>query len=72
MRTQEKFNTAYKSAEWYTRFHNRGIWIVPTENDYQLDLFKPKASTLPEGTAAIFYDVSMNSVGEVRSTKGLK
>lgn len=71
MRTQEKFNSAYKAAEWYTRFHNKGIWLVPTDEDYQLDLFKPKEADLPAGTAAILYDVDMQSVSEVRSSKPL-
>lgn len=71
MRTQEKFNSIYKSAAWYVEFHDTEIWIVPTETDYRLDKFKPKACSLPEGAAAVFYDVNMHRIGEVRSTKGV-
>ncbi len=56
MRNEEQFNKIIKAAKWFTNFHNTPVWIVPTENDYQLSVIAPKSKDLPEGTAAIFID----------------
>lgn len=55
MRTLEQFSSAFRSLKWFVSFHNKPVWLVPTENEYKLSVVKPKPDELPEGTCANLY-----------------
>jgi hypothetical protein len=68
MRTIEKFNETYEDVKFYTRFHHKPVWLVPTESDYQLSLIKPYPYDLPAGTTSCLYDEEGEVMEFVRSS----
>ena len=69
MRTQERFYDVFKELTWFVKFHNKPVWLVPTEDDYKLSVIKPVASELPRGTTAIYYNSELTSIDSVKSSK---
>lgn len=56
MRTLHKFNTAYEQLMWFTKFHNKTAWLVPSDDDYTISIIKPQPHELPSGTGSNLYD----------------
>lgn len=56
MRTLSKFNVAYEELMWFTKFHDKHAWLVPTEDNYFASVIQPQADELPSGTASNLYD----------------
>ena len=69
MRTPEQFKKIWADMQWFVKFHNKCVWIVPTEKDYALSVVPPTADELPNGTAANLYDVECNIVDRVISAR---
>lgn len=67
MRTEENFAKAYADAKHFTRYHNKHIWLVPSETGYDISLIKPKASDLPRGTSAVLYNQRMDIIDKVHN-----
>ncbi|EQB9026222.1 hypothetical protein ACYVOU_002455 [Vibrio cholerae] len=53
MRTSEQFAQIYQRALKFINFHQKNVWIVPTETDYTLTVIEPRPNELPRGTVAI-------------------
>ncbi len=53
MRTKEQFNRVHQDAVRFIKFHNKEVWIVPTESDYCLSVIRPEEADLPCGTLAL-------------------
>lgn len=68
-RTEESFAATWKHLKWALRFHRKPCWLVPMEDDYQISFIKPDANALPLGTAANLYDLELNIIDQVSSTK---
>ena len=65
MRTETQFQSVYKQAEWFTRYHNKPIWLVPSEKKYEISIIKPTSSQLPRGTSAVLYNQKMDIIDKV-------
>jgi hypothetical protein len=67
MRTEESFAASYKEAVFFTSHHKKPVWLVPTENKYELSVIKPKPSEVAKGSRAVLYDKDMNIIDYVKN-----
>lgn len=65
MRTMEQFLTVWDEVKWFTRFHNKPVWLVPLENGYAISIVKPTANELPEGTCSNLYNLDQEPIETV-------
>ena len=69
MRTSEQFKKVWSDMQWFVKFHNRCVWIVPTDKGYTISVIPPTAEELPSGTSANLYDVDYKIVRHINSSK---
>ena len=67
MRTEEQFAATYNTAKWFTRYHNKPVWLVPRENEYAISVIKPEGRNLPRGTSAVLYNQNMEIIDKVNN-----
>ncbi len=65
MRTPEQHARAMDEVRNYHRLHGKAVWLVPRADDYRISVIKPLSADLPEGTAAVLYDLELNVVDQV-------
>ena len=68
MRTLESFSKTMREVEWFVQFHNKPVWLVPTDTDYKISVVKPNPDELPSGTASNQYFLEGVIVDSVRSS----
>ncbi len=69
MRTSEQFDNVWNELKWWVGFHKKPVWLCALENGYSLSVIKPEPHELPAGTAANFYDINLEIIETVKSSK---
>lgn len=68
-RSDEAFSKAWSELQAFVNRHNKPVWLVPTENSYELSVVEPMAGTLPIGTRSNLYDPNLEVMDFVVSSK---
>lgn len=68
-RTEEAFAAVWNDVKWFVEFHDKPVWLVPVEDGYRISVIKPRPDALPYGTTSNLYDVEMNIIDSVPSSK---
>jgi hypothetical protein len=68
-RTEETFAATWKDLEWSIKHHKKPAWLVPLEDGYRVSFIKPDSGSLPFGTTSNLYDVELNIVDSIPSSK---
>jgi hypothetical protein len=68
-RSDEDFSKAWSDLQAFVKRHDKPVWLVPTENSYELSVVEPMADTLPIGTSSNLYDPNLEVMEFVVSSK---
>lgn len=64
-RNEDGFREVYAAVDWFTRFHNKPVWLIASNDHYSLSVIQPHPKDLARGTAANRYDVGMKIIETV-------
>ena len=69
MRTSKQFNATLNNIKWFVNFHQKPCWLVPARDRYLTSCIEPKPGDLPRGTSAVCFNVDMDIIKSVASSK---